>query len=294
MKPKKLRTYIQNMNEILIMKGFKQDIPINITSPYRPFFQAYFIKCEKEHGFIVSAYTKKEILGIGFIERNRITGSFFGEYLEELIQFAKINYAYLEDSTKSFPKMRIIERYDIWSIPNLSQQNLTYDELHIKPFDSKYLTSVIQLMGLEENGYNVFRNSKWIANAIQQDMIYLALIPFEDPWANIIPDQNITPILTAPPHLAKEYIVGIGFATRGEQMGWLHGLYVHPAFRNHSIGRDLVLARLNALKNEGINNALTEIAEWNRAPQKIYCKFMGFQQIGRIALTCKKLPQKSN
>ena len=93
-----------------------------------------------------------------------------------------------------------------------------------------------------------------------------------------------------PESMADEIILGVGFATPGEEIGWLYGLYVHPAFRNHGIGRMLVLSRFSALKEMGCTRAITEIAEWNSPAKGIYDDYNA-QIIGTIYLLGKKMPK---
>jgi L-amino acid N-acyltransferase YncA len=58
-------------------------------------------------------------------------------------------------------------------------------------------------------------------------------------------------------------VVGFAFATFANGAGRIHTLTVAPGYRNRGVGRELMRARLFALKAMGARDVITEIAQWN-------------------------------
>lgn len=76
-------------------------------------------------------------------------------------------------------------------------------------------------------------------------------------------------------------IVGFAFATLEGAVGRLHMLTVLKDFRNRGIGRELLRARLAALRDLGARRAITEIAEWNLASLTL-AQGHGFRPVGKM------------
>ena len=148
----------------------------------------------------------------------------------------------------------------------------------------------MKMIANEDSGKKSKRHAKWVIKSYEDDMAVGSTAIRTEPWIQSIMADLFQGNYPKPESVANEIILGVGFVTPGEEMGWLYGLYVHPAFRNHGIGRMLVLARLSALKEIGCTRAITEIAEWNSPAKNIYDDYNA-QIIGRITLLGKKMPK---
>ncbi len=76
-------------------------------------------------------------------------------------------------------------------------------------------------------------------------------------------------------------LVGFGFATYTGAVGRVHTLAVDPGFRNRGIGREILRARLAALRDLGAKYVLSEIAEWNLGSMELAVSH-GFRPVGKM------------
>jgi len=76
-------------------------------------------------------------------------------------------------------------------------------------------------------------------------------------------------------------IVGFGLACVCGDFGRLHTLAVDPAYQGRGIGKQLHRARLEAMRQMGVNNVIDEIADWNLASIRI-STLSGFQPVGNM------------
>jgi GNAT superfamily N-acetyltransferase len=76
-------------------------------------------------------------------------------------------------------------------------------------------------------------------------------------------------------------IVGFGFACVSGEYGRLHTLGVAKEHRGKGIGKELHLARLNAMQLMGVTRVIDEIADWNLASIRI-STLSGFKPIGKM------------
>jgi GNAT superfamily N-acetyltransferase len=76
-------------------------------------------------------------------------------------------------------------------------------------------------------------------------------------------------------------IVGFGFACVSGEYGRLHTLGVAKEHRGKGIGKELHLARLNAMQLMGVTKVIDEIADWNLASIRI-STLSGFKPIGKM------------
>ena len=76
-------------------------------------------------------------------------------------------------------------------------------------------------------------------------------------------------------------IVGFAFATCAGGHGRIHTLSVLPENRNAGIGRELMRARLEALRALGATDAIAEIADWN-LPSLQVASSHGFRRVGEM------------
>ncbi|HTW76993.1 MAG TPA: GNAT family N-acetyltransferase [Thermoplasmata archaeon] len=77
--------------------------------------------------------------------------------------------------------------------------------------------------------------------------------------------------------------VAAGWTGIAGEVGRLHSLVVHPAYRRLGIGADLLEARLRWLERAGVRRAISEVAESNVASQRI-AERAGMRRSGRMRL----------
>ena len=142
----------------------------------------------------------------------------------------------------------------------------------------------------EDSGKKSKKYAKWVIKSSQDDIAVVATASINEEWVQSLISELRRRNYPKPEMYMDKIILGAGFLTPGETQGWLYGLYVHPAFRNHGIGRMIVLARLSALQELGLTTALTEIAEWNSPAKNIYNDFDA-ELIGKIYILGKKMPK---
>ena len=146
------------------------------------------------------------------------------------------------------------------------------------------------MIAKEDFGKTGKKYANWVPSAVKFDVGIVATAPLDEEWVQKIMDVLKTKKYSRPEVIKNEVILGVGFITLGEDLGWLYGLYVHPAFRNSGIGRSLVLARLDILNELGFDKAITEIADWNAPVKRIYKRF-GANEVGKMLLIGKKIPK---
>ncbi len=274
--------------EIIIECNLPKDAAFEINSAYSGVISSYLVRAKAQGKRIICAHDQKSIIGIGFVEPNGKIGTFYGKYNAEMIKYSKVKYAFTE-SGRIFG-FKTIEIYDIFQIENLQNRNFTYDTLHIKPTIPQYLTGIMKMIANEDSGKAKPRYAKWVQKSYEDDISVVSIANRQERWIQSIITDLYRHNYPKPEMIDSEVIMGAGFATPGEETGWLYGLYVHPAFRNHGLGRMLVLSRLSALKEMGCGTAITEIAEWNSPAKNIYDD-LNAQNIGKINLLGKKMPK---
>ncbi|NVM19151.1 MAG: GNAT family N-acetyltransferase [Candidatus Lokiarchaeota archaeon] len=284
----------------VISRGsWEKDIIIRRTSPsnteissfssaYLDLIPTYMTRARSQGKQVIYAHNQKEILGIGFIEPKGKMGTFYGKFTKELVKFANVKFAFTE--MRQLPNFRSIETYDVFQIDNLQQRDFNFDTDHIKATIEPYLNSIMRMIANEDSGKKSEKYAKWVLNSFRDDIAVAATATKQEDWINRIMSELFRHNYPKPEIRGNEILLGVGFATPGLGTGWLYGLYVHPAFRNHGIGRMLVLARLSALKEMGCNTAITEIAEWNSPAKNIYDDFRA-ERIGKMNLLGKKMPK---
>ena len=250
---------------------------------------SYLVRARSHKKRIVCAHRNGIVEGIGFIEPNGKTGTFYGNHVGDMIKYTKVKYVFTETG-RGLRGFRTIEKYNIFEIKDLQQRDLSFDTAHIKPVEEKHLDAVMKMIANEDRGKKSKKYAKWVIKSYKDDITVGAIASTTEPWIQSIMLDLVRSNYPKPESIANEIILGVGFATPGEETGWLYGLYVHPAFRNHGIGRMLLLARLSALKEMGCKKAITEIAEWNSPAKNIYDDYNA-QIIGNTYLLGKKMPK---
>jgi ribosomal protein S18 acetylase RimI-like enzyme len=184
----------------------------------------------------------------------------------------------------------VVRNRKVRCFPNSKFKQLDYDAQFIRPATEPYFPAIMHLISQEDYGQSDPRYAKWVALAAKTDIILVAAAPPDHPFVKeilgTITDRKFPP----PDVVGGEIIMGVGFATPGDNYGWMYGLYVHPAFRNSGVGKSIVMARLAALRQMGIDNAITEIAEWNTPANKIYEKLHA-EKTGKISLIGSSQPK---
>lgn len=274
--------------EIVIERNLPQNAKFAIKSSYSEMISSYLVRARAHGKRIVCAYKDDLVEGIGFIESDEKVGTFYGGYVSDMIDYAKVKYAFTERS--SIAGFRTIDRFDIFKIENLQRSDFSFDTKHIKPLTGNYLDSVMKMIANEDSGKRSKKYAKWVINASLDDIAIVATASLNESWVQTLMSELNRRNYPKPEITMNEIVLGAGFLTPGETQGWLYGLYVHPAFRNHGIGKMIVSARLSALKELGSTSAITEIAEWNSPAKNIYDDFNA-EIIGKINLLGKKMPK---
>jgi len=76
-------------------------------------------------------------------------------------------------------------------------------------------------------------------------------------------------------------IVGFAFASIANEHGRVHTLTVLPEYRNSGIGKELMRARLTALRALGTTDVIAEIADWNLPSLQVAWRH-GFHPAGKM------------
>ena len=274
--------------EIVIERNIPQNAKFAIESAYSEMISSFLVRARAHGKRIVCAYKNDFIRGIGFIDSEENAGTFYGNYISDMVDYSKVKYAFTEVGRLS--GFRTIDKYDIYRINNLQQRNFSYDTTHITPLAEIHLDAVMKMIANEDSGKKSKKYAKWVIKSSQDDIAVVATASINEEWVQSLISELRRRNYPKPEMYMDKIILGAGFLTPGETQGWLYGLYVHPAFRNHGIGRMIVLARLSALQELGLTTALTEIAEWNSPAKNIYNDFDA-ELIGKIYILGKKMPK---
>jgi GNAT superfamily N-acetyltransferase len=275
--------------DVIIRRTSPRNTDISsISSVYLDMIPTYINRARSQGKQIIYAHNQKEILGIGFIESKAKTGTFYGKFIKELVKFANVKFVFTEMS--HLPSFRSIETFDVFQIENLQQRDFSFDTDHIRATTEPYLKSIMRMIANEDSGKKSEKYAKWVINSFRDDIAVAAIANRQEDWINQIISELFRRNYPKPEIIGNEILLGVGFATPGLGTGWLYGLYVHPAFRNHGIGRMIVQARLSTLKEMGCNTVITEIAEWNSPAKNIYDDFRA-KKIGKMNLLGKKMPK---
>ncbi|MFX1276447.1 MAG: GNAT family N-acetyltransferase [Promethearchaeota archaeon] len=274
--------------DIVIERNLPKNAQLSISSKYVECIPAYLTNANLQDKLIISAYSQDKIFGIGFIEQKRRVGTFFGTYINEMVKFSKVKYAFCE--YENVGKLKIIEEYNIFQINDIQNQEYNYDATLIRSGTDFYLPAIMKLIANEDYGRKRIKRTKWVKEAAKNDIIVVATAKRDDEWIKDILYEVHSRNYPKPEGHLDEILLGVGFATPGDITGWLYGLYVHPAFRNFGIGRNLMMARLSMLKEIGVNNVITEIADWNGPAKSIY-KHINAEIIGKMKLFGRKMPK---
>lgn len=274
---------------------FQSDVDLDLLKPenmdfssfYRDLIPAFVWRTYRQGGKVFSITDDNKLKGLALIDSGGKVGTLFGKYQHLMVNQTRVAYYFSETTRKA--SYSIIDRYDILKISDLPSKSFDYDAFIIKPLEEKYFLAVVDLISKEDYGKSQPEVLKWVDQAISNEIAYVAVGKMDDPWVKEILNALETKKFPPPEAVGDEVIMGVGFAVFYQETGWLYGLYVHPAFRNSGIGRNLALARLSALKEMGVKEALTEIAEWNGPAKKIYAKFDA-KILGKIHLIGKKKP----
>ena len=275
--------------EIIVERNLPNFVKFDIRSAYSEMIPSFLVRARSHDKKIVSAHSNGVVEGIGFIEPKEKVGTFYGNHIWDMVNYTKVKYVFTETG-RNLKGFRTIEKYNIFEINNLQQRDLSFDTAHIKPVDKKHLDAIMKMIANEDRGKKSKKFAKWVTKSYEDDIAVGATALSTETWIQSIMSDLFQSNYPKPESIANEIILGVGFATPGEETGWLYGLYVHPAFRNHGIGRMLVLARLSALKEIGCTQVITEIAEWNSPAKNIYDDYNA-QIIGTIYLLGKKMPK---
>jgi len=285
----KSKIIVKGKEKITVERNLPQFVKFEIQSAYSKMIPSYLVRARSHEKRIISAHRNGVVEGIGFIEQNGKAGTFYGNHIWEMVEYTKVKYAFTEIG-RGLKGFRTIEKYNILEINNLQQKDLSFDTAHIKAVEEEHLDAIMKMIANEDKGKKSKKYAKWVIKSYEDDIAVGATALRTEHWIQTIMSDLFQRNYPKPESIANEIILGVGFATPGDEIGWLYGLYVHPAFRNHGIGRMLVLARLSALKEIGCTQVITEIAEWNSPAKNIYDDFDA-QIIGTIYLLGKKMPK---
>jgi GNAT superfamily N-acetyltransferase len=274
--------------EIIIDKTIPRDSVIDVKSQYSDLVQEYLTRAKAQDKIIVSARKDNKVVGIGFVEQEEKIGTFFGHFIQEMLEFSKVDYVFSEIARIS--SFRSIETYDILKIDDLQVNFYNFDADLIHPASNQDMEPIMRLISNEDSGKPKARYARWVKQAYKSDLIVIATASRNENWVADTLKELLLKNYPKPETYNDNVLLGVGFATPGTKTGWLYGLYVHPAFRNQGIGRSIVNARLSILKELGCRSVITEIAEWNGPAKNIY-NDLSFQKAGKIYLLGKRLPK---
>ncbi len=275
--------------EITVERNLPQFESFGIQSAYSEMIPSYLVRARSHEKKIVSAHKNGVIEGIGFIDSNGKVGTFYGSHVGDMVKYTKVKYLFTEIG-RGLRGFNTIEKYDIFEIDNIQELDLSFDTVNIKPLEEIHLEAIMKMIANEDSGKKRKKFAKWVIKSYEDDIAVSSTVPRTEPWVQSIISDLFRGDYPKPEIIDDEIILGVGFATPGEETGWLYGLYVHPAFRNHGIGRMLVSARLSSLKEIGCRRVITEIAEWNSPAKNIYDDYNA-RIIGKINLLGKKMPK---
>ncbi len=265
------------------------ELVFKVDSPYEPLMQSYLLRSRASGGFTVTVCDNAGVIhGIGIVDSSEDFGTFFGtkEMLGPMMKYAGVSQAFCDAYPTTLKK---IEEYDVLRVNNIQGMDISYDAGLIKPLDGKYLDPVMKMVAYEDHGKPDPKLAQWVKAAVKTDIAFVAVAPAGSEWV-VNCAAGIREPKLLPQSVEGEVIIGVGFATPSGNSAWLYGLYVHPAFRNTGMGKTLVMARLAALKEMGVEHAITEIAEWNGPAKRIYKRFET-ESMGKIYFVGKKMPK---
>jgi hypothetical protein len=232
----KSRIIPKGNTEIVVERDLPQSFKFDIQSAYSELIPSYLVRARSHEKRIVSAHKEGIVEGIGFIEPKGKAGTFYGSNVGDMIKYTKVKYAFTEirRGLKGFQK---IEKYNIFEINNLQERDFSFDTAHIKPIEEIHLDAIMKMISNEDRGKKSKKYAKWVPKSYEDDIAVGATALRTETWIQSIMSELLKSNYPKPESIADEIILGVGFATPGEEAGWLYGLYVHPAFRNHGIGR---------------------------------------------------------
>jgi GNAT superfamily N-acetyltransferase len=284
-KPKKL--FLQT-GPVTISNQINVDLPLLFESPYKELVPMYILKTSSQRGQIITASDGKGIQGIGLVENDGLMATFFGNFIPQMFEYSKVPNAFV-DSMAGLT-LKKIEKYITLKVNNLQQKEFIFDSHLIRPVTVAEIPAVMRLISSEDAGRPNENEAKWVKEAILTDLVVMAIANKDEPWIQRILTQISQKQFPSPEMIQNQVLLGVGFATPSGHTAWLYGLYVHPAFRNTGIGKQLVMARLSALKQMGITTAITEIGEWNAPALKLYQEFPS-EKVGEIYFVGKQMPK---
>ncbi len=264
-----------------VKAGMPEGMQFEIETPYSGLLEAYVERTRHAKGTLISAWNGTTIKGVGFVEKDKSSGTFFGdaEVVEAMVKMTHVPLAFTD---VTLPNSKVIEKYDVFKITGIQNKVHNTGASLVKPISREYIESAKKMIAEEDRGISNASLANWVDAALETDICLVATIPRGDTFAaKSLSHLNAADLM--PQSTGQEILAGIGFAATSGRTGWLYGLYVHPAFRNHGIGGDLVNARISALNQIGITEIITEIAEWNGPAKAIYAK-MDSEQVGKIYL----------
>lgn len=142
----------------------------------------------------------------------------------------------------------VFETHSVYELSTL--EPVSYDTKLVRPIRTEDLPQVTALAKKIFRG----RAKRWMAACVNSgDLGYVAV--------------------------ADGLIVGFGFACVSGSHGRLHTLGVAKEYRGRGIGKELHLARLEAMRLMGVTRVIDEIADWNLASKRI-STLSGFKRIG--------------
>ena len=260
---------------------------LNFASLYLELIPAFLWRTYAQNGEVFSITEDDKVAGLALIDSSDKIATLFGKKQNILGNHGDIKYFFSESSKISH--FVNIETYDILKIQNLQERTFEYDAFLVKPLSDFFLPAVVDLIANEDYGKAKANMLNWVHYAMRNEIAYVAVGKMSELWVKdvltAVEEKNFPP----PEAVGEDVVMGVGFAVLCQKVGWLYGLYVHPAFRNMGIGKVLALARISALKELGASEIITEIAEWNGPAKKIYDKFDA-QAVGKIYLYGKKKP----
>lgn len=265
-----------------------QNNEYSFVSNYRKLLPAFIWRTYAQDGRVYSITQGEKTVGLGLYDSDEKIGTLFGQFQQNMVQYGKFKYVFCEMASLS--GMKMIETYDVYRIANLQENNFNPNHFIIQALTENYLPAVAGLIANEDYGKITPSVIKWVEYAMKNEIAIIATAKISETWVKEVLEAIKTRKFPPPDVIGENVLMGAGFATFSNETGWLYGLYVHPAFRNLGIGKDLALARLNILKEMGATEVLTEIATWNGPAKKIY-QNLGANAVGKMYLLGKNKPK---
>lgn len=227
------------------------------TSTFAPFLEDFARKAFTTGDPVHLAIAGDDLVGFGLLDTETRLGSVFAPDVQVaagLVKWLGCTEFFTETRHQDAAGKRPYNVYETFKVLRLDAIPATpYDAALVAPMAPGDKAEMIAVATEVHPGVPV---EKWLSAQITTgDLCYVARIDGK--------------------------IVGFGFASVVDPHGRLHTLAVLPKYRDKGVGKELVRARLNALRELGVTDVISEISE--SAPASLHIAIeLGFREIGAM------------